>query len=179
MQMLYLYLYCSSDVMSCDKDTLVVNKKTFDQKRIAKFSKDVWKGNVFGFAQVDTKYPTRFMTNLARWRHCLLFKRSLMVTYLRKLKYIRKKLAEKQWREQKSYWVLWGQKKISLYTSLTKSYLQHGLWLIAVHQSVEYKPGKPFSWFPEEVAGARYKTAKDLLKQQLGDVAKLKGNRKW
>ena len=155
MQMLYLYLYCSSDVMSCDKDTLVVNKKTFDQKRIAKFSKDVWKGNVFGFAQVDTKYPTRFMTNLARWRHCLLFKRSLMVTYLRKLKYIRKKLAEKQWREQKSYWVLWG------------------------HQSVEYKPGKPFSWFPEEVAGARYKTAKDLLKKQLGDVAKLKGNRKW
>ena len=61
---------------------------------------------------------------------------------------------------------------------MTKSYLQHGLWLITVHQSVEYKPGKPFSWFPEEVAGARYKTAKDLLKKQLGDVAKLKGNRK-
>ena len=48
-----LYLHCSGDVMSCGKDTLVVNKKPFDQKRIAKFSKDVLKGNVFGFGQVD------------------------------------------------------------------------------------------------------------------------------
>ena len=46
------YLYCSGDVMPCGKDTLVVNKKPFDQKRIAKFSKDVLKGKVFGFAQV-------------------------------------------------------------------------------------------------------------------------------
>ena len=48
-----LYLYCSSDVMPCGKDTLVVNNKPFDQKRIAKFSKDVSKGKVFGFAQDD------------------------------------------------------------------------------------------------------------------------------
>ena len=27
-----LYLYCSSDVMLCGKDTLVVNEKLFDQK---------------------------------------------------------------------------------------------------------------------------------------------------
>ena len=27
-----LYLYCSGDVMSCGKDTLVVNKKPLDQK---------------------------------------------------------------------------------------------------------------------------------------------------
>ena len=40
-----------------------------------------------------------------------------------------------------------------------------------VHQLVEYKPGKRFVWFPEE------ETDKDLLKKQLGDVAKLKGNR--
>ena len=35
---------------------------------------------------------------------------------------------------------------------------------------------KPFSWFLEEVANARGKKNKDLLKKQLGDVAKLKGN---
>ena len=52
-----LYLYCSGDVMPCGKDTLVVNKKPFDQKRIAKFSKDVLKGKVFGFAQVDIEVP--------------------------------------------------------------------------------------------------------------------------
>ena len=52
-----LYLYCSADVMLCDKDTLVVNKKPYDQKRIAKFSRDVLKGKVFGFAQVDIEVP--------------------------------------------------------------------------------------------------------------------------
>ena len=35
---------------------------------------------------------------------------------------------------------------------------------------------KPFSWFLEEVANARGKKNKDVLKKQLGDVAKLKGN---
>ena len=35
-----LYLHCSGNVMPCGKDTLIVNKKPFDQKRIAKFSKD-------------------------------------------------------------------------------------------------------------------------------------------
>ena len=41
---------------------------------------------------------------------------------------------------------------------------------------VEYEPGKPFSWFPEEVGGARSETDRDSLKKQPGDVAKLKGN---
>ena len=54
-------------------------------------------------------------------------------------------------------------KKIPLYTPLIKWYLQHGLRLTAVHQLVEYEPGKPFSWFPEEVADARRETDKDLL----------------
>ena len=52
-----LYLCCSSDVMPFGKDTLVVNKNPFDQKRIAKFSKVVLKGKVFGFPQVDIKIP--------------------------------------------------------------------------------------------------------------------------
>ena len=45
-----------------------------------------------------------------------------------------------------------------------------------VHQLIEYKPGMPFSWFPEEVANARREADKDPLKKQLGDVAKRKGN---
>ena len=43
-----------------------------------------------------------------------------------------------------------------MYTPLVKWYLQHGLRLTAVHQLVEYEPGKPISWFPEEVTGARH-----------------------
>ena len=52
-----LYLYCSGDVMSCGKDMLVLDKKPFDQKQIIKFSKDILKGNVFGFAHVDIEVP--------------------------------------------------------------------------------------------------------------------------
>ena len=69
------------------------------------------------------------------------------------------------------------ERKVFLYTPLIKWYLPHGLRLTVVHQLVEYKPGKRFVWFPEEVADARPETDKDLLKKQLGDVAKLKGNR--
>ena len=53
-----LYLYCSADLMPCAKDTLAVNEKSFDQKRIAtKFPKNVSKEKAFGFAQVDIEVP--------------------------------------------------------------------------------------------------------------------------
>ena len=43
--------------MLCGKDTLVVNKKPFDQIRTAKFSKDIVKRKVFRFLQVDIEVP--------------------------------------------------------------------------------------------------------------------------
>ena len=67
-------------------------------------------------------------------------------------------------------------KRILLYPPLIEWYLQHGLSLTVVHQLIEYEPGMPFSWFPEEVANARREVDKDPLKKQLGNVAKLKGN---
>ena len=78
-----LYLYCSGDVMPCGKDALVVNKKPFDQKRIAKFSKDVLK-DFLDLRKSTLKCLTDFMTSLARCHHCLLFKRFLIVIYLKK-----------------------------------------------------------------------------------------------
>ena len=54
-----LYLYSSGDVMPSSKDVLVVNKKPYDQKQMAKFSKDVLKVKVFGFAQVDIEVPDK------------------------------------------------------------------------------------------------------------------------
>ena len=43
--------------MPCGKDMLVVNKKLLDQKRIAKFSKDVLKEKFFGLVHVDIEVP--------------------------------------------------------------------------------------------------------------------------
>ena len=52
-----LYIFTAQVVILCSKDKLVVNEKPFDKKRIAKLSKDVLKGKVFGFAKVDTEIP--------------------------------------------------------------------------------------------------------------------------
>ena len=79
-----LHLYCSGDVMPCGKVTLVSNKKPFDQKRITKFSEDILKGKIFGFAQVNIKVPDEFYDKLARWHHYLLFKRFLIEVHPRK-----------------------------------------------------------------------------------------------
>ena len=79
-----LCLYCLGDVMPCGKDMLVVNKKPFDQKRIAKFSEDVLKGKVFGFAQVDIEVPNKLYDKFSKMAALLLFKRFLIVMYLGK-----------------------------------------------------------------------------------------------
>ena len=42
-----LYLYCSGDVMLFGKDTLVVIKKPYNQKRIAKIFKGCFKRKSF------------------------------------------------------------------------------------------------------------------------------------
>ena len=54
--------------MHCGKDTLVVNEKPFDQKQIAKFFKDVLKGNVFGFAQVDIQAPVKLYDKFSKMK---------------------------------------------------------------------------------------------------------------
>ena len=63
MQIVYIF---TVQVMSCGKDTLVVNKKPFHQKRIAKFSKHVLKGKVFGFAQVDIEVPDKLYDKFSK-----------------------------------------------------------------------------------------------------------------
>ena len=91
-----LYLYCSGDVMPCGKDTLVVNKKLFDQKRIAKFSKDVLKGKVFGFAQVDIAVPDEVYDKFSEMVTLFIVQEIPDCDIPKKMKIYKKKLAEKQ-----------------------------------------------------------------------------------
>ena len=63
-----------------------------------------------------------------------------------------------------------------LYTPLLKWYLQHGLKVTAYHKLLLYKSGRPFEWFPEEVAKARREPDKERNKKMDGDTKKLKGN---
>ena len=45
-----------------------MNKKPYNQKRIAKFLKDVLKGKVFGFAKVDIKVPDELYDKFSEMR---------------------------------------------------------------------------------------------------------------
>ena len=67
-----------------------------------------------------------------------------------------------------------SEKKILLYTPVLKWYLDHGLKVTGFYQFLRYKRGKPFAWFPEEVADARRQADKDPDKRIVGDTAKLK-----
>ena len=91
-----LYLYCSGDVMPCGKDTLVVNKKLFDQKRIAKFSKDVLKGKILGFAQVDIAVPDEVYDKFSEMVTLFIVQEIPDCDIPEKMKIYKKKLAEKQ-----------------------------------------------------------------------------------
>ena len=172
-----LYLYCSGDVMPCGKDTLVVNKNAYDQKRIATFSRDVLKGNIFGFVQVDIEVPDEFYDKFSEMSPLFVVQEILDCSLPEELKIYKEKTGIKTVKAAKKFLGVMKAKKILLYTLLIEWYLQHGLRLTAVYQLIEYEPGRPFSWFPEKVENARREADKDpLKKKQLGQVAKLKGN---
>ena len=82
--------------MPCGNDTLVVNKKPFHQKRIAKFSKDVLKGKVLGSAQVDIELPDELYDKFSEMPPLLVVQEILDCDILEEIKSIWKKLAEKQ-----------------------------------------------------------------------------------
>ena len=172
-----LYFYCSGDVMPYGKDTLVVNKKLFDQKRIVKFSKDVLKGNVLGFAQVDIEVPEQLYHKFSEMLPLFVFQEIPDRDIPEEMKIYKEKTGRKTVKGTKKFLGLVKAKKDSfVHPPLIEWYLNHGLRLTAVHQLIEFESGMPFSWFPEEVANARHEADKDLLKKQLGNVAKLKGN---
>ena len=160
-----LYLYCSGDVLPCGKDMLVVNKKPFDQKRIAKFSKDVLNGKVFRFAQVDIEAPDKLYDKFSEMAPLFVVQRISDCDIPEEMKIYTEKTGRKTVKGTKKLLGIMKAKKILLYTSLIKWYLKHGLKLTAVHQLIEYEPGQPFLWFPEEVANARREADKDPLKK--------------
>ena len=143
-----LYIGCLGDLMPCGKDTLVVNQKPFDQRRIAKFSKDVLKGEVFGFTQVDIEVPDKLCDKFSEMAPLFVVPEIPDRDIPKEMKIYKEKTDRKTVKGTKKLLEVMRAKKILLYTPLIKCYLQHDLKLTAVHQLVEYEPGKTFSWFP-------------------------------
>ena len=55
-----LYLYYPGHVMPFGKNNSVLKEEPFDENQNSKVLKDVFKGNVFGFVQVDIEVPDEF-----------------------------------------------------------------------------------------------------------------------
>ena len=100
MQIVYIF---AVQVMTCGNGRLVVNEKPFDQKRIVTFSKDVLKGKVLGFAQVDIEVPNQFYDKFSEMVPLFVVKEIPDCYIPEEIKIYQKKLAEKQCKEQKSY----------------------------------------------------------------------------
>ena len=70
-------------------------------------------------------------------------------------------------------------KKVLLYAPLLKWYLEHGLQITAVHQTIDYIPQKIFHWFVQEVANKQRQGDAAKEKALLAEVFKLLGNRAY
>ena len=171
-----LYLFSAGNVMPCGKETLVVNKKPFDQKRITKFSRHVLKGKVFGFVQVDIEVPDGVYDNFSEMPPLFVVQEIPDCDIPEEMKMYKEKTGRKTVKRTKKLLGVMRATKILLYTPVLEWYLQHGLRMTAVHQLIEYEPGMSFSWFPEEMANARCEADKDPLKKQHGNVARSKRN---
>ena len=139
-------------------------------------SKHVLKGKDFGFTPVDIEVPDELYDKFSKMSPLLVVQEIPDCDIPEEMKIYREKTGRKTVKGTKKLLGVTKAKNILLYTPLIEWHLQHGLRLTAVHQLIEYEPGMPFSWFPEEVTNARREADKDPLKKQLGDVAKLKRN---
>ena len=149
--------------MPCGKDTLVVNEKPFDQKGIAKFFKDVLKGKALGFAQIDIGVTEEIYGKFSEMAPLFVVQEISDCNVSKEMNICKDTTGRKTIKGTKKLLGVMKVKRIVLYTPLIKWYLKHGLRITAVYQLVEYEPGEPFPWFPEEVENARPEADKDPL----------------
>ena len=147
-----LYLYVSGQVMPCGKEKLVKVQNPSSQLNIERFNKKRLNDSLFGFAQVDLEVSEELEDKFSEMVPFF------VVDEIRQVpKYIEKYREETSREENKNARKLLGMmkaEKILLYTPLLKWYIEHGLKLTAYHKFLKYKAGRPFDWFPEEVAQA-------------------------
>ena len=177
-----LYLYCSGQKMPCGKEKLVVNERPTSINRIQKFVNDVLNDKVFGYVQVDINVPEKLWDKFSEMSPFFVVQEipeSCIPEHMKKYQLDTGRTTVKG---TKKLLGVMKAAKILLYTPFLKWCLGRGCEITAEYQLVEYEPGTPFAWFPEEVADARRggdarrQADKDPSKKLLGDTSKLKGN---
>ena len=172
-----LYLYCSGQKMPCGKETLVVNERPTSTKRIQKIVKDVLNDSVFGFVQVDIQVPEKLWDKFSEMSPLFVVQEIPESCIPEHMKKYQGDTGRTSVKGTKKLLGVMKAEKILLYTPLLKWYLKHGLEITAAYQRIEYEPGTPFAWFPEEVADARrggdIESLKEGLEKALNDKVEL------
>ena len=144
----------------CGKEKLFAPKS---RHNLTLLTRGVQNNDLFGFAQVDIEVPGELHDKFSE----MIPDEQIpdhMHEYL-------KKTGRKRISGTRKLCGVMEAKKILLYTPVLKWYLDHGLKVTGFYQFLRYTRGKPFAWFPEEVADARRQAEKDPDKRIVGDIS--------
>ena len=177
-----LYLYCAGQEMPCGKEECIEVENPSDPKFIKKICKEILDGNLFGFCQVDIHVSDYLKEKFEEFSP--LFIVDTVPEYLvpEHMKEYQKATGRKHLKDNKKLLGVTKAKKIFLYTPMIKWYLNHGFEVTAIHNILKYESGRPFEWFPKEVADARRdgdievmleKLSKAFDKNKIDDVVKI------
>ncbi len=159
-----LYLYCSGQEMPCGKETYSEMK---NPTKVARFCRDVLNDRFFGFCQVDIHVPEHLKVKFNEFSPLFVVDSVPEELIPEHMKRYQKDTGRKRLKGTKKLLGVTRTEKILLYTPLLKWYLEQGLVVTAVYKCLEYTPGKPFEWFPEEVSSARRNGDIEVLTEKL------------
>ena len=160
----------------CGKEKLFKVPTLGAKHNLEVLTRGVQNGSLFGFAQVDIEVPEKLFEKFSEMSPLFVVQEIPNDQIPEHMHEYLQKTGRERIPGTRKLCGLMAAKKILLYTPLLRWYLDHGLKVTAFHQFLRYKRGKPFAWFPEEVADARRQADKDPDKRIVGDTAKLKAN---
>ncbi|XP_057317067.1 uncharacterized protein LOC130660625 [Hydractinia symbiolongicarpus] len=161
---------------SCVKKHLIKVAKPTSEHNLGLLTRGVVDGSLFAFAQVDIKVPENLREKFSEMAPLFVVKEIPDDQIPEHMHEYLQNTGRKRVPGTRKLLGLLNAEKVLLYTTVLKWYLEHELKVTAFHQFLKYARGRPFEWFPEDIADARRQADKDPDKRIAGDTAKLKGN---
>ncbi|XP_057310306.1 uncharacterized protein LOC130648282 [Hydractinia symbiolongicarpus] len=171
-----LYPSTLMNYFPCGKEKLIKINQPTAEHNIRLLIEGMQNGSLFGFSQVDIEVPLELYDKFSEMAPLFMVKEIPDDQIPEHMHEYLKATGRKRISGTRKLLGLMKAEKILLFTTLLEWYLDHGLKVTAFYQFLEYERGKPFAWFPEEIADARRQADKDPDKRIAGDTAKLKGN---
>jgi len=132
-------------------------------------------GEWFGFAEVDIEIPKKLWPKFEEM--CPFFHNKTVPAEAvpEHMKEYLAKTGRKRGDGKKLAGALSAERML-VYVPLLQWYVDHGAVVKKVYRTIDYNPGKPFTWFVEQVTEARQTGDVDRSKVQLAEVFKLLRN---